>query len=318
MLKILGVGETGERIYRTLLGVASATAGELAELMSTRLDVVEREVTALTALGLVSAGDAKPRRFSAAPPDVTLESLVLRRQAELAEVRGELAGLARTYRDARRVQSSDEVIEIVVGAEALTERVLHMNRTARFQHLGFVKPPFQAIGLEDTEALTNPEVAYRTVFDREVMAYPDFLRALRAGVGPDDQVRLHPALPMKMVITDRSTALLPLVNDPAAGPSAVVVRGGGLLDALVALFDHYWAASVPLPLDDRGRGRPGPSPDDLRILTLLLAGATDAAVARQLDVSVRTVQRRVTEMMAEAGVSTRIQLGWHAARNGWL
>jgi DNA-binding NarL/FixJ family response regulator len=33
--------------------------------------------------------------------------------------------------------------------------------------------------------------------------------------------------------------------------------------------------------------------------------------------SLRTVQRRIRGLMDTAGVDTRIQLGWYAARAGW-
>ncbi|WP_425461105.1 helix-turn-helix domain-containing protein [Kitasatospora atroaurantiaca] len=56
---------------------------------------------------------------------------------------------------------------------------------------------------------------------------------------------------------------------------------------------------------------------DARILSLFLAGLTDQAAAGQLGISHRTVQRRLTDLMAKAGVDTRIQLGWQAARRGW-
>ena len=51
---------------------------------------------------------------------------------------------------------------------------------------------------------------------------------------------------------------------------------------------------------------------------LLLAGLTDASVAKQLDLGLRTVQRRVKGLMELAGVSTRLQLGWHAYERGWV
>ena len=56
---------------------------------------------------------------------------------------------------------------------------------------------------------------------------------------------------------------------------------------------------------------------DRQLLTLLLAGLTDQAVASQLGMSLRSVQRRISTLMAKVGAATRIQLGWHAARNGW-
>ena len=51
---------------------------------------------------------------------------------------------------------------------------------------------------------------------------------------------------------------------------------------------------------------------DLEILSLLLAGMTDASVARQLDLDLRTLRRRVKGLMELAEVTTRLQLGRHA------
>ncbi|MFU8853066.1 hypothetical protein ACNAW0_19065 [Micromonospora sp. SL1-18] len=50
----------------------------------------------------------------------------------------------------------------------------------------------------------------------------------------------------------------------------------------------------------------------------MLTGLTDQALATQLRTSLRTVQRRVGHLMDIAKVRTRIQLGFQAARRGWL
>jgi len=57
---------------------------------------------------------------------------------------------------------------------------------------------------------------------------------------------------------------------------------------------------------------------DARILGLPLAGLTDQAVANQLNLSMRTVQRRVRALMDLVSADTRLQLGFHAARTGWI
>lgn len=54
------------------------------------------------------------------------------------------------------------------------------------------------------------------------------------------------------------------------------------------------------------------------MLSLLLAGLTDASVAKQLDIGLRTVQRRVKRLMELTGATTRLQLGWHAHERGWV
>lgn len=81
-----------------------------------------------------------------------------------------------------------------------------------------------------------------------------------------------------------------------------------------------WRHAYPLELTADGLAeRDGDAPTELdrRILGLLLAGLTDQAVATQLDLSLRTLQRRVRHLLDLAGVESRMQLGWYAARNGW-
>ena len=85
-------------------------------------------------------------------------------------------------------------------------------------------------------------------------------------------------------------------------------------DALAALVTAGLVLDAP---DGTYSAAPVPSPLDRQILALLLTGLTDQAVAAQLGISLRTVQRRVRRLEDLAGVRTRMQLGWYAARNGW-
>jgi hypothetical protein len=104
-----------------------------------------------------------------------------------------------------------------------------------------------------------------------------------------------------------------------------VVRESSLLDALIALFEHHWEIGAPLRVTEEGQiGGAGttdaasPVGEDRHLLSLMVAGMTDEAIAGQLRVSKRTVQRRIQGLMSLAGVATRMQLGWHAARRDWL
>ena len=92
----------------------------------------------------------------------------------------------------------------------------------------------------------------------------------------------------------------------------------------MGLFEAVWREALPLRLGMGAVGRSfeevssGPDATDLEILSLLLAGMTDARVAKQLDLGLRTVQRRVKGLMELTGVTTRLQLGWHAYAKGWV
>ncbi|MEV4440995.1 helix-turn-helix transcriptional regulator [Streptomyces sp. NPDC049577] len=152
-------------------------------------------------------------------------------------------------------------------------------------------------------------VGHRTIVERAVPG--------TGGGRPGDgrgRIRLVDRIPAELVIADRRSALLPLASG-ADGSAALVVHPGALLDSLVDLFEDVWHEGRPLrPAVPASQG---PDATDLEILSLLLAGLTDTSVARQLGLGLRTVQRRVRRMMELAGVTTRLQLGWHAAERGW-
>jgi DNA-binding CsgD family transcriptional regulator len=131
-----------------------------------------------------------------------------------------------------------------------------------------------------------------------------------------------PELPIRLLIVDRRIALVPLLSGPDRDVGALIVHRSGMLDALLALFDRVWRDGLPLVLGTDGvvEGASGDGlPElDARILGLLLAGLTDQAVANQLGLSMRTVQRRVRALMDLVAAETRLQLGFQAARRGWL
>ncbi|MFD8034868.1 winged helix-turn-helix transcriptional regulator [Streptomyces sp. NPDC059717] len=94
------------------------------------------------------------------------------------------------------------------------------------------------------------------------------------------------------------------------------------MDALAALFEQVWDRSVPLQRHERTEPdsdvQAAFSGEDLELLALMLAGLPDKALASQLGLSIRTVHRRIRRLMSLAACTTRMQLGWYAARAGLL
>ena len=168
--------------------------------------------------------------------------------------------------------------------------------------------------------LNGRGVRYRVVVERSVLDLPDGIAQLTAALGRDEQVRVVDQVPTKLVVADRSLAMVPLTSH-SAEPAALVVHASGLLELLSGLFESVWRDALPLRLGASGVAEQlpdGPDVTDLEVLSLLLAGLTDASVAKQLDLGLRTVQRRVKHLMELTGVTTRLQLGWHAYERGWV
>ena len=137
-----------------------------------------------------------------------------------------------------------------------------------------------------------------------------------------EDIRIRESVPLRMLVVDRQLALVPLQpSGDDRGGGALLVHPGGLLDALLGLFDLLWVDAMPvLPSADAMATDADGAVDEIdrHVLALLLHGLTDQAIGGQLGLSLRTVQRRVRQLMTLAEVSTRFQLGHAAAIRGWV
>jgi hypothetical protein len=140
---------------------------------------------------------------------------------------------------------------------------------------------------------------------------PDVLRA-RARAG--EQIRVLPELPTRLMVIGTTHAVVPEPLGYADEPR-LLVRQGALVEALIMLFDELWSRAAPVPELDLGAARP-----DLRgfLLRLLAAGQKDEQIARTLGMSLRTVRRRIADLMTDLGADSRFQAGVEAVRRGWV
>ncbi|MER5740279.1 helix-turn-helix transcriptional regulator [Streptomyces sp. NPDC002262] len=222
-------------------------------------------------------------------------------------------------------------VEVVVGARAIAERYAALQRSARREILALSAGPVVAVPAADNsgqrEAM-RAGVRYRVVYDRDALALTDSdtppLLEHWASLG--EEMRVAFGLPLKLVLVDRARALVvPLADGtgpdgagPDGEPRATVLRSRPLLDALGWIFDRVWDSALPVPVAIAAAVDGPLTAEDRRLLSLLLNGYTDQAIGAQVGVSERTVQRRVRRLLALAGVRSRLQLGWHAARHHWL
>jgi sugar-specific transcriptional regulator TrmB len=303
-----------QQAYRLLLRMAGAGADDLAEQAGIGAGEAAALLEALRDKGLATGGPP----FDALPPDVALGELLLREQQNLEAGRRMVAALSEEYRTTARRRRPEHLVEIVVGAAALRERLREMQDSARDEILWFCRAnPIAMQGPENTEetpALTRG-VRYRAIYERELLEKPGELDSIVEAIKLGEQSRTLPTLPVRLAIADRAMAICPLVPDATRGvgePTAAVIRSSELLDALIALFESYWERATPLFPDGAAE-----EPDRL-LLSLVVAGMPDKSIATQLGVSKRTVQRRLDRLMDIAGVDSRAGLAFQAAKRGWL
>ncbi|MBQ0825408.1 helix-turn-helix transcriptional regulator [Streptomyces tagetis] len=323
MLGVLGLEDAHESAYRALVSVGAADVSDLARRLALGERDTERALRGLEQSGLAAQSPARPGRWVAAPPGVALGALLTQQRHELEKAELAAALLAEEYRAVAAEPAVHDLVEVVVGTAAVARRFLQLQLGASEEVCALVTgDPVAVTGVENhaEEQAVGRGVRYRVVVERAVLDQPAGIAELTAALDREEQVRVADRVPTKLVMADRSLALVPLTTH-SAEPAALVVHADGLLELLSGLFEVVWRDALPLRLGASGvrEQRPeGPDGTDLEILSLLLAGLTDASVAKQLDLGLRTVQRRVKRLMELTGVTTRLQLGWHAYERGWV
>ncbi|MFD9425036.1 MULTISPECIES: LuxR family transcriptional regulator [unclassified Streptomyces] len=323
MLGAIGLDERQEAAYRALVAAGAAELSDLAHRLALPEADTERALRRLEQQGLAAQSSARPSRWVAAPPGVALGALLIQQRHELEQAELASALLAEEYRAEASEPAVHDLVEVVTGASAVAHRFHQLQLGATSEVCALVTGnPIAVSGMdnESEERAATRGVSFRVVVEREVLSLPSGILELSAALSRDEQCRVVDRVPTKLVVADAGLAMVPLTGR-GAEPAALVVHASGLLESLMGLFEAVWREAMPLRLGESGWVREdevGPDPTDLEILSLLLAGLTDASVAKQLDLGLRTVQRRVKGLMELTGVSTRLQLGWHAYERGWV
>jgi DNA-binding CsgD family transcriptional regulator len=161
------------------------------------------------------------------------------------------------------------------------------------------------------DALRQGGRTSRAIYPMHALREAPAVIAGRVAVG--EQVRVLPEVPTRLLVIGDTHAVLPDRLGFADFP-LVMVRETAIVEAAAQWFELLWErAAVPAEHGPETRR-------DLRrfLLQQLAQGADDEQIARNLGISLRTVRRRVADLMAELGADSRFQAGVEAARRGWL
>jgi len=319
-LGAIGLEPDEERAYRHLVAAGDARSpaqvGHALGLTSPdAADLLGR----LSERGLATplSGDG----WRASPPEVALGTLVNQRTGELDRIRLLMAELQGQYREARHRRAA-ELIDVIHGQDQINRYYLHLVRGAMSGLDILTKPPYLAgdglvHALHAEDAGIRRGVRSRSVYDGDALGEHGTLAIARQSIGFGEEARATGGLPFKLAIVDGRTGFLPLdIRTPALG--ALIVHSSALLDALIALFEGIWLRAVPMRADRAAADPDSPATRAADVLRLMSAGMKDEAIARALNVSRRTVQKTVTDIMTTLGARTRFQAALLASERGWV
>ncbi|MFI8344379.1 helix-turn-helix domain-containing protein [Streptomyces sp. NPDC085639] len=326
MLTELGLDARAEAVYRAMLMEPGSGVAALAVAVGVGEEEVREALDLLSELALVQPSADDSGRLRAVSPDIGMEILMARGQAELAARQQRLeasrAAAARLISEYSQLRPAARHpgVEQLIGLDAVRDRLVALTRETKEELLAFSP---DATLSESALAASRP--LNRTLLERGVRMrtiYLDSVRNSRPSIEHANwltqlggQVRTAASLPTRMLIVDRSTALIPVSDDSSAG--AVVLSGHGMLVALCALFESTWAAAQPLA-EVAVLGPDGLTAQQVAAVRLLSEGHTDEAIAKRLGVSSRTARRIANELMERLGARSRFEAGVRAVQEGWL
>ncbi len=319
-LDVWGLDDVAEIAYRAMLRNPDLNLDELARHLELDRDRAAAAVDELLRVGLVSR---TVTGLVPAPPATTLGSLLhgeLRdleeRRAQLETVRATLSGFAADHMVGQsrgwssmpfELLSPDEAFVVVEDIQrGTTGEVLSCHQAV---DIDVDSPTY--VSLVEHQLATGRQM--RGMYPADVLDDPARLDYVRRWADAGERVRLmSSALPPMAVFGDEAAFVSSTWGGGVEGQ--LLVRAPALVGLVRELFEQYWMRGTPL-----ASALPDMQGDERRqVLELMALGVKDESIGRQLGVSLRTVRRRVADLMIELDSATRFQAGLEAARRGLL
>ncbi|WP_399936826.1 LuxR family transcriptional regulator [Streptomyces sp. BBFR25] len=326
-MALVGLDAGTEAVYRELLARGGGTAESLVTAFGLDRGQALAQLERLHRNGLLSRRSSG--EYQTVDPRHALAALVESRTRQLAAVRDAATSLGELFDEARRSGTPRPDTRTISGAEEVGDCYYRLKQAARREICELERPPYLLAPNEPLdEAAIRRGVRVRAVYAAASFDDDGGWQDLGSLVSRGEEARVVPALPVKLVLVDRSAAMVSLTLE-GGSTDCLYTEAPPLIEMLSELFDRYWAGAARLseadtasaPGPDKagpGGGARRPTEEERQLLALFAAGVKDDAIARQFGVSTRTLRRRIQNLYAELGTTNRFGAGVAAARRNWL
>jgi DNA-binding CsgD family transcriptional regulator len=340
-LAALGLTPVEERVYRQLIASAGGSSRAVARRL--RMPVPEAEATLdlLVDAGLVRVtstdvpayvpgrgvepSGTSEFRYVAEPPSSRLTRLLRAQADKLVRAGTAVDQLAELYRQMQQEWAGTEQARTVNGVDEVNRTVFELLALTTTSIVQLDRQPFvratrpRRLAPAMFDAMTRG-VAVRTIYAEDAFRVGGYAAYMQEAAYLGEQARTLTHLPMRFLVSDDRTALLPLASDGPWVSSVLVVSGRELVDNLGQLFDELWEQARQ-PARPAGDPRAEPlvfTDEEVGLLRMLADDLTEDAIGRHMGASSRTIGRRLSALQRKMGVSTRFSLGAAAASHGLL
>ncbi|WP_162598621.1 helix-turn-helix transcriptional regulator [Nocardioides gilvus] len=322
VLESLGLPSSSQRFYRQLRVADGLSVEEVAERLEMSPEELVDQMAPLVAVGVASLTDGTLR---VVPPQHAVGILLEREASALALGVERVASLVASVRllgsgsaatdgldPGLPNQLDGEVVDSAAPMEMIEAWVAESSGD-----IMFLRPDQWRLPSEPRSAALFDQVLQqgrraRAIYPVRALHEARSMLIARSEAG--EEIRLLPEVPTRLGIVGQNRALMPEYPG-ATGMRTTVLRDPGLVAILSFYFEVLWDQSVALHSLMEGDSR-----EELQdlLLTELASGARDEQIARRLGIGLRTVRRRVANLMLELGAETRFEAGVEAVRRGLI
>lgn len=317
MFDVLDSDSGPGRVYRALTRLGRSDVDAVAAVAGLSTSDTERALTELADVDAVARVDGC---WEARPPARVMTEVLRAEEDRRAALWRAGAELDELYHLTRRAAGRHEV-EPVAGLDELFALTTRLQERASDRIRWLDRPPYRSsparFAAQETlqAGRMAAGVTYRTLYHQDVYDDSDLFASMTRMIEHGEDARVLADLPVKLLIGDDQTALLVPEPERVGSEGSLVVHASSLLNAFIGLFETLWTLGVPVTAAEPAVRL---SEKDRTIITLMAAGLTDEAIARRLQLSRRTVVRRIAVLLDRLGATTRFQVGVQAAHRGWL
>lgn len=282
--------EDAVRLLATLLRVRPQTVGDLHEIRALPVDRLTELLEALVAAGFLRLdGD----RIELLSPEEALADQV----DALGAATSLLARLARHRdREDAAAGSTDLAVEVVRGRQA---------QWRAWERYAVLAPPRSPLTVYPSavlvrEASATPGSRHRALLPASALENARDREVVESLVAARVEVRLTDDVESWVYVDPGVLAAIPLTWGEGLPSSMVFVRDEALLAPLSAYAERLWEAGRPYALATAPWAP---------VLAMMARGHADPDIAKALRISLRGVQRRISEAMGHYDVDSRFELG---------
>ncbi|MFH8476221.1 LuxR C-terminal-related transcriptional regulator [Streptomyces sp. NPDC018000] len=219
------------------------------------------------------------------------------------------------------VPDVEEITDPNRGRDLLSSVAAMVRQQIRVIQPSFVARHLITDWLSDEHHCRDEGVRIRTIHQSSLLQSARAVSYLESLTRHRVQVRVAPLLPFRLIVVDETFGLV------CPPDTMLLIRQPALLGLLCRMFEFCWDDACDLqtalsaerphgPVGAAGGGLPdlALSEQQLVILRLWAKGRQDAAIARELQVSPRTLRRMVSALLRQLDVNSRFEAGMVAAR----